>query len=111
MVPPASLIAVLPTTFSSMIFVKKICSVSEAVVRMSSVKRGVLRNVTKFAGKHLDQIAGKHLDQTLFLNNVAAKACNFIKKESLSQVFSYEFCEISKNTFFTEQLRTTASVD
>ena len=38
------------------------------------------------------------------------QACNFIKKESLAQVFSCEFCEISKNTFFTEQLRTTASV-
>ena len=24
---------------------------------------------------------------------------NFIKKETLAQVFSYEFCEISKNTF------------
>ena len=33
------------------------------------------------------------------------KACNFIKIESLAQVFSCEFCEISKNTFFTEQLR------
>ena len=28
------------------------------------------------------------------------KACNFIKKESLTQVFSCEFCKISKNTFF-----------
>ena len=37
-------------------------------------------------------------------------ACNFIKKESLAQVFSCEFCEISKNTFFAEQLWTTASV-
>ena len=27
-------------------------------------------------------------------------ACNFIKKETLTQVFSCEFCEISKNTFF-----------
>ena len=26
--------------------------------------------------------------------------CNFIKKESLAQVFSGEFCEIFKNTFF-----------
>ena len=26
----------------------------------------------------------------------------FIKKETLAQVFSYEFCEIFKNTFFTE---------
>ena len=32
-------------------------------------------------------------------------ACNFIKKETLAQVFSYEFCEISKNTFFTEHFR------
>ena len=34
---------------------------------------------------------------------------NFIKKEPLTQVFSCEFCEISKNTFFTEHLWTTAS--
>ena len=26
-------------------------------------------------------------------------ACNFIKKEALAQVFSCEFCKISKNTF------------
>ena len=37
-------------------------------------------------------------------------ACNFIKKETLTQVFSCEFCEISKNTFFTEHLRKTASI-
>ena len=36
-------------------------------------------------------------------------ACNFIKKETLAQVFSCEFCEISKNTFFIEHLWTTAS--
>ena len=32
------------------------------------------------------------------------KARNFIKKEALAQVFSGEFCEISKNTFLTEYL-------
>ena len=37
------------------------------------------------------------------------KAYNFIKKETLAQVFSCEFCEIFKNTFFTEHLWTTAS--
>ena len=36
-------------------------------------------------------------------------ACNFTKKETLAQVFSCEFCEILKNTFFTELLRMTAS--
>ena len=35
---------------------------------------------------------------------------NFIKKETLAQVLFCEFCEIFKNTFFTEHLRTTASV-
>ena len=28
-----------------------------------------------------------------------SQACNLIKKETLAQVFSCEFCEISKNTF------------
>ena len=35
--------------------------------------------------------------------------CNFIKKETLAQVFSCEFCEISKNTFFKEHPWATAS--
>ena len=29
-----------------------------------------------------------------------ADACNFIKKETLTQVFLYEFCEVFKNTYF-----------
>ena len=44
------------------------------------------------------------------LENDEPEACNFIKKEALAQVFSCEFCEISKNTFFTEHLMTTASL-
>ena len=36
-------------------------------------------------------------------------AKSFIKKEALAQVFSCEFCKISKNTFSTEHIRTTAS--
>ena len=39
-----------------------------------------------------------------------AQVCNFIKKETLAQVFSSGFCKISKNTFFTEHLWATASV-
>ena len=35
---------------------------------------------------------------------------NFIKKEILAQLFSSEFSKVSKNNFFTEHLRTTASV-
>ena len=43
--------------------------------------------------------------------NICARVYNFNKKETLAQVFSCEFCEISKNTFFTEHLWTTASVE
>ena len=35
---------------------------------------------------------------------------NFIKKGTLAQLFSWEFCKISKNTFFAEHLWATASV-
>ena len=45
--------------------------------------------------------------QRLFFNKVAGLG---LKKETLAQVFSYEFCEISMNTFFTEHLWVTASV-
>ena len=34
-----------------------------------------------------------------FLIKLQAKACNFIKKDTPTQVFSCEFSEISKNTF------------
>ena len=59
-------------------------------------KRDVLRNVAKFTGKHLFQ--------SLFFNKVVGQACNFIKKETLAQVFSGEFCEIFENTFCTEHI-------
>ena len=44
-----------------------------------------------------------------FLIKLQLKAFNFIKKETLAQVFSCEFCEISKNTFLTEHVWATAS--
>ena len=37
------------------------------------------------------------------------RPATLLKKESLTQVFTCEFCEISKNTFFTELLWATAS--
>ena len=45
-----------------------------------------------------------------FLIKLQALAWNFFIKEALMQVFSCEFCEISKNIFLTEHLWTTASV-
>ena len=39
----------------------------------------------------------------------SAAGLQLCKKETLAQTFSSEFCEISKNTFFAEHLRATAS--
>ena len=47
-------------------------------------KKRVPRNLAKITGKHLRR---------------RSQACNFIKKETLAQVFSCEFCEISNNTY------------
>ena len=47
--------------------------------------------------------------QRLFFDRVAGPPCNFIKKESLAQVFSCEFREIYKNSFFTEHFWETVS--
>ena len=60
--------------------------------RCSEKKKGVLRNFIKFTGKHLCQ--------SLFLN----------KKDTLAQLFSFEFYQIFKNTFFTEHLWTAVSI-
>ena len=58
-------------------------------------KKGVLRNFAKFIGKHLCQ--------NLFFNKVALA-------ETLVQVFTCEFCEISKNTFSYKTTPVVASV-
>ena len=41
----------------------------------------------------------------LFFNKVAGL------KETLAQLFSYEFCEIFKNSFFIEHLQNIASMN
>ena len=48
----------------------------------------------------------KSLFRDFILISLHSQGC---KKETLAQVFSCEFIKISKNTFFTEHLRTTAS--
>ena len=49
------------------------------------------------------------LCQILFFNK--RKACTFIKKETLAQVFSCEFCETSKNTFSPRASPVAASIN
>ena len=66
-------------------------------------KIGVLKNFAIFTGKHLCC--------NLFFNKVAGlRYATLLKKETLSQVFSCEYCNIFKNTYFEEHPRTDASV-
>ena len=37
--------------------------------------------------------------------HTCARVCNFIKEQTLAQVFFCEFCQIFKNTFFIKHLR------
>ena len=86
-------------------FGRKLCTdmlnlailVTKAVVLRCSIKKDVLTNFAKFTEKPVAEIP-------------SPTACNFIKKESLAQVFSSEFCEISSNTFFHRTPLLSASV-
>ena len=65
------------------------------------MNKGVLRNFTTFTRKHLYQ--------DLYHLYHESQPCSFFKKETVARVFSFKFCEISKNNFFAEKLWTTAS--
>ena len=74
----------------------------ETAVRGVLKKKCVLRNFTKFTGKHLCQslFFNKLIVFFLIVSFLSPEPCNFIKKETQAQVFSCQFCDISKNTFF-----------
>ena len=55
----------------------------------------------KIVLKNFAKLPGKHLWQSLFFIKLQASA-------TLAQVFSSEFCEIFKKSFFAEQVWTTA---
>ena len=61
-------------------------SCTEAVAPAVLCKKGVLRSFTKFTGKHL-------------------WACNFIKKETLAQVFPCEFTKFLSTPFLQNSCR------
>ena len=58
---------------------------------MCSVRKNVLRNFAKYTGARVSGTCPR----VSFLINFSI---NFIKKETMAQVFSCEFCEISNNT-------------
>ena len=63
---------------------------AEAVARRCSVKKLFLEILQNSQESTCARVP--------FLIKLQNEVCNFIKKETLAQVFSCEFCEISKNT-------------
>ena len=57
-------------------------------------KKSFLRNFAKFTEKHLCQC--------LFFNKVVGQNLQIYQKETPTKVYSCQFCEISRNTYFTE---------
>ena len=76
---------------------------SEAVARTCSVKNLFLKisqnsqENTCAKASFLMKSQARACSKTSFL--IKSQICNFIKKEAPAQVFSCEFCEISKNIF------------
>ena len=65
-------------------------SLTKAVVQTCSVKKVLLESSQNLQENTCARVS--------FL--IKKRLCNFIKKEALAQVFSCNFCEISKNNFF-----------
>ena len=76
-------------------------AISRRTHRTCSIKTWVLRNFAKFIGKHLCQ-------SIAFNKGTGLRAATLLKTETLAQARPCEFCEIYKNTFFTEHLQATA---
>ena len=74
--------------------------ISETVARRCSVKK-VLHEISQ--NSHENTCAG-----VSFLIKLEVR--NFIKKETVAQVFSCEFCEVSKKNFFYRTPPVDASV-
>ena len=66
--------------------------ISKAVAQRCSVKKIFL----EISQNSQEDICAK----VSFLIKLQVQACNLIKKDTLAQAFSCEFCEISKNTYF-----------
>ena len=71
-------------------------SYPEAVTQRCSMKKVFLQNLQNWQENTCVKFS--------FFNKVAGLwplACNFIKKETLAQMFSCKFCKICKNSFFS----------
>ena len=87
-------------------FVSNMKQLSEEVIRSSYLEVSCKKGVLKIRRIHRKT----PVPDSLFKWSYGSHLPTLLKKETLTQVFSCEFCEIFKNIFFTEHLRASASV-
>ena len=85
--------------------------ISTPTISMQGTEAAIHRCFSKQLFLKISQFSQKNTCFSVsFIKLSASKAVlNFIKKETLALVFSCEFCEISKNTFFYRTLLVAAS--
>ena len=91
-------------------FIRKRLQYCEVLLEHQKQSPGVFYNKScsyKFRKIHRKTPVPESLSQS----SCRPQVCSFIKKETLTPVFSCEFCEIYKNTFFTEHLFWKSSVN
>ena len=79
----------IPLEIGPKMIVHKISSGPEAVTRKCSIKKVFLETLQNSQENTCARVS--------FLIKLQALACNFVEKQTLSQVFSWVFCEISKD--------------
>ena len=92
-------------------FLSKYCKLKNVILKKKqgerssrpevSCTRGVLKKFVKFTGKNLCW--------SLFFNKVTSLSLQVYRKQISVHVFSCKFCEIFKDAYFVEHLRTAAS--
>ena len=98
----------------------KICDI--AFEKVKKVRGGTVNKASVYAEAVVGKVFQKSfydkfriihkkasVPESPFWKSLTLWICNYIKNETLVQVFSCAFCEICKNTFFAEQHRTTDS--
>ena len=72
-------------------FSETFISRSRSSHRRCSIEKSVIKSLAKYTGKHLCQVSFSKWLQAI---NFQGYACDFIKKETLGQMFSCKFCKI-----------------
>ena len=98
-----------PPSPDSPTFKRSVCFTWQSLVILNVFNTLVLKQVLWKTKTFLKIFRSSQVFLEISQNSQENTYARLLKKETLAQVFSCEFCEISKNTFFTERVWLTDS--